>query len=178
MLRRAFSSTTRVANCLANNALIRVGHIVECARHPDADKLYVSRIDIGAEAPLQVCLGLVNYMPSTELDQRKVCVVTNLKPLKMRGVKLEAMLLAADKDNAVELVDPPTDSEVGQRLWFGKDNSEPATPPRLKPKVWQEIADKLTTNSQGQVVFDQDHILRNDQGQPCTVATLTNASVR
>ncbi|CAN3373384.1 hypothetical protein DIURU_000314 [Diutina rugosa] len=177
MLRRAFSSTARCANSLANNALIRVGHILECGRHPDADKLYVSQIDVGAESPLQVCSGLVDYMPSTELQDRKVCVVTNLKPSKMRGVKSEAMLLAADANNQVELVDPPTTSGVGQRLWFG-DGDEPPLPSRVKPKVWQEIAEKLGTNGDKKVVFDQSQLLRDGEGNPCTVKTLVNASVR
>lgn len=45
---------------------IRVGKIIECAKHPEADALYVEKIDLGEEKPRNVCSGLVKFIP---LDQ-------------------------------------------------------------------------------------------------------------
>lgn len=45
---------------------LRVGRIVKCEKHPDADALYVEQIDIGESAPRTVVSGLVRHVP---LDQ-------------------------------------------------------------------------------------------------------------
>ncbi len=71
-----------------------------CARiekHPDADSLYVEQIDVGEAAPRTVVSGLAGKIPMAELDGALVVVVCNLKPANMRGVKSEAMLMAASR---------------------------------------------------------------------------------
>lgn len=48
---------------------IRVGRIVSCERHPDADSLYVEQIDVGeAEGPRTIVSGLVKYVPLEEMQ--------------------------------------------------------------------------------------------------------------
>ncbi|CAK8533272.1 unnamed protein product [Lathyrus sativus] len=56
--------------------------------------------------------GLVKYIPLDEMHNRKVCVLCNLKPASMRGIKSQAMVLAANKDD-------PTSS-----LLFAGDDEE------------------------------------------------------
>ena len=48
---------------------IRVGKIIECGKHPEADALYVEKIDLGEDKPRNVCSGLVKFIP---LEQVRV----------------------------------------------------------------------------------------------------------
>ncbi|XXG60767.1 hypothetical protein AAC387_Pa04g2595 [Persea americana] len=97
---------------------IRVGLIKKVQKHPDADSLYVEEIDVGEESPRTVVSGLVKYIPLEEMQNRRVCVLCNLKPVTMRGIKSQAMVLVASNDNQVELVDPPESAPIGERVTF------------------------------------------------------------
>ena len=67
----------------------------EAWRHPDADALYVEEIELGEEAPRQVCNGLVKFFPEEQMQERRIVAAANLKPVAMRGVKSYAMILCA-----------------------------------------------------------------------------------
>merc|ERR1712080_26775 len=100
---------------------LRVGFIQKAERHPNADSLYMSTIDMGdEEGPRIVCSGLVNYIPIEEMQKRYVIVVANLKPVTMRGVKSCAMVLCASNkdDGVVEFVNPPQGSKPGDKIFF------------------------------------------------------------
>ena len=57
---------------------IRVGKIVEVSKHPDADSLYIEKIDIGeASGPRTIISGLVNYVPIEEMQNRMVVILAN-----------------------------------------------------------------------------------------------------
>jgi tRNA-binding EMAP/Myf-like protein len=71
---------------------IVVGTIATVKRHPDAEALYVEEIDCDEEAPRQVISGLVKWVPEAEMQGRRVVVLTNLKPAKMRGVMSHGMV--------------------------------------------------------------------------------------
>lgn len=73
----------------------RVGKIVEVEKHPDADSLYVEKIDLGEGKLRTIVSGLVKYVPIEEMKDRLVLVLCNLKPAKMRGVMSEGELLWA-----------------------------------------------------------------------------------
>lgn len=74
---------------------IRVGKIVEVTKHPDADALYVEKIDLGEPTPRTIVSGLVNFIPIDQMQDRMVVVLCNLKPAKMRGVESQGMVLCA-----------------------------------------------------------------------------------
>lgn len=76
---------------------IRVGKVVEVQRHPDADTLYVLKIDLAEEQPRTIISGLVKYVTTDELSERLVAVLCNLKPSKMRGILSEGMVLCTSK---------------------------------------------------------------------------------
>lgn len=61
----------------------RIGKIVEINKHPDADSLYVEKIDCGEANPRTVVSGLVNHVPIDEMRERIVMVLCNLKPVKV-----------------------------------------------------------------------------------------------
>jgi methionine--tRNA ligase beta chain len=103
-----------------------VGFIRKAEKHPDADSLYVSHIDVGEEKDRVVCSGLVKYIPIEDMQERFVVCVCNLKEVKMRGVMSQAMVLAGsepvegDKDKErVELVSPPRGTKVPRPFFWG-----------------------------------------------------------
>lgn len=84
---------------------IRVGKIVEVSKHPDADSLYVEKIDIGeASGPRTIISGLVNYIPIEEMQDRMVVILANLKPANLRGVQSHGMVLCASVYVPVQLI--------------------------------------------------------------------------
>eukprot|EP00126_Sphaerothecum_destruens_P005221 Sdes_comp18650_c0_seq1m8860 len=61
---------------------LRVGKIVEVEKHPDAESLYVEKIDCGEAEPRTVVSGLVNHVSIDQMKDRMVIVLCNLKPAK------------------------------------------------------------------------------------------------
>jgi methionyl-tRNA synthetase len=74
---------------------LRVGEIKVAERIPKADKLLRFEIDLGEEKPRQILAGLAEYYEPERLIGRKVVVVANLKPRKMRGLESQGMICAA-----------------------------------------------------------------------------------
>lgn len=72
----------------------KVGTIVQCEKHPKADRLLVEQIDLGDEVR-QVVSGISKYYKPEELIGKQVVVVTNLKPVDLRGVESNGMILCA-----------------------------------------------------------------------------------
>ncbi|CAL1284262.1 unnamed protein product, partial [Larinioides sclopetarius] len=72
--------------------------IFSLIQHPDADSLYVSKVDLGdPSGPRTVVSGLAKIIPMEELENRLVVALCNLKPAKMRGVESQAMILCASR---------------------------------------------------------------------------------
>ena len=81
---------------------IVVGRIEKIEKHPDADKLLVSQINIGKETR-QIVSGIADFYTPEEMIGKKVIVVANLKPAKLRGVESQGMILAGSKKKVLEL---------------------------------------------------------------------------
>ena len=81
-----------------------VGEILECKKHENAEKLLVSKVKMGATIR-QVVSGIAAYYKPEELVGKKVVVVENLKPVKIRGVESFGMLLCASHEDKLELVE-------------------------------------------------------------------------
>lgn len=129
---------------------IRVGKIVEVSKHPDADALYVEKIDVGDRSPRTIVSGLVNYVSIEEMQNRMVVVLCNLKPAKMRGVESNGMVLCAsvDEPKAVEPLIPPAGSSSGERVLV--DGYESGTPDEVlnpKKKIWEKLQVDMKTSA-------------------------------
>ncbi|XP_008232512.2 PREDICTED: probable methionine--tRNA ligase [Prunus mume] len=157
---------------------IRVGLITKAQKHPDADSLYIQEIDVGEGQTRTVVSGLVKYIPIEEMQNRKVCVLCNLKPATMRGIKSQAMVLAAsNSDHAtVELVNPPKAAQVGERVTFPGFAGEPDEVLNPKKKVWESLQVDLHTNTD-LVACYRDIPLTTSAGV-CTVSSICGGSVR
>ena len=82
---------------------LQVGEIVHSKRHENADKLLVSQIKIGEETR-QIVSGIAKFYDPEKLIGKKVIVVTNLKPVKIRGVESFGMVLCAASGEELELI--------------------------------------------------------------------------
>jgi methionyl-tRNA synthetase len=74
---------------------LRVGQVLAAERVPKSDKLLLMSIDIGEAKPRQILAGIAEYYQPEELIGRKVVVVANLKPRKLRGYESQGMVVAA-----------------------------------------------------------------------------------
>lgn len=162
---------------------LRVGHIEKAIKHPDADSLYVSTIHMGdPEGPRTVCSGLVKYIPIEDMQNRLVVVVANLKPVTMRGIKSQAMVLCASDENTVEFVNPPPGSKPGDKIFFEGYDLTPEKQLNPKKKIWETVQPGFTTTSDLHVIYrkegDSDRRLVNKAGELCKVNNLVNAQVR
>ncbi|KAI8242132.1 tRNA-aminoacylation cofactor ARC1 [Colletotrichum sp. SAR 10_99] len=188
---------------------LRVGHILKAIKHPEADSLYVSTIAMGdkpnddtseyeGQVCRTVCSGLNGLVPLEEMQGRKVIVVANLKPVKMRGIKSCAMVLAAspklkegevdDHKGPVELAAPPADAKAGERVFFEGWKGEPEGVLNPKKKIWEMFQPGFTTTDNLEVAFDAAVVkelgkegvgrLVTESGGVCTVPSLKGATVR
>ena len=74
---------------------LRVGQVLTAARIPKSDKLLLLTVDVGEENPRTILAGIAEYYEADSMVGRKIAVVSNLKPRKMRGHESQGMLLAA-----------------------------------------------------------------------------------
>ena len=74
---------------------MKVGEVLTAARIPKADKLLLLTIDVGEAEPRQVLAGIAQYYEPETLVGKKVVVVANLKPRKLRGYESQGMVVAA-----------------------------------------------------------------------------------
>ncbi|WP_455100124.1 methionine--tRNA ligase [Parvimonas micra] len=94
---------------------LKVGKILECQPHPKADRLLVSKIDIGGEVRTIVS-GIRQFYSEKDLIGKKVIVVTNLKPVNLRGVESNGMILAASDDENLSVLTVLNDVKEGSKV--------------------------------------------------------------
>lgn len=92
---------------------LKVGEIVDCKKHPKADKLLVSQVKIGTDVR-QIVSGVAAYYTPEEMKGKKVIVVANLKPINLRGQESKGMILFAD--NGEKLAFVTTDAADGNSV--------------------------------------------------------------
>lgn len=132
---------------------LRIGRIVEVSKHPDADSLYVEKMDLGEEKPRTIVSGLVKWHTLEEVQNRLVVVFCNLKPAKMRGILSEGMVMCASSLEKVELISPPPNSVPGDLVHCEGYNRNPDALLNPKKKIWEAVAPDVKTNDDLQVCF-------------------------
>jgi methionyl-tRNA synthetase len=95
---------------------LRLATIKSVEPHPNADKLYVLKLDVGALGERQVVAGLKAYYQPDELVGKTVAFVANLKPAKLRGIESQGMILAADHDGSVAVLTPQRPLPAGSTI--------------------------------------------------------------
>lgn len=143
---------------------IRVGVVLRCWEHPEADKLLCEEIDVGEETPRTIASGLRMHYRADEMVGRRVIVLANLKDRTMVGFKSQGMVLCAvNADHSVvKLVSPPLEAAPGDRVTFPGFDGAPASASEVaKKKVLEGLAPFMRTDATG---------VANWQGTPFTVA--------
>ena len=101
---------------------LRVGKVLSVEPHPNADKLYVMKVDIGK--PITIVSGLKDYYTAEELSKKTLVILTNLEPAKLRGVKSEGMLLAAEDAERLALLTPEKELAPGTQISSGLEAAD------------------------------------------------------
>ena len=91
---------------------MKIGKIKEVKDHPDADRLYVMKVDIGGEER-EVVAGIKKAYSDEELKDKLVVVVDNLQPAMIRGVESHGMVLAAHDNDSLVVICPDKDITPG-----------------------------------------------------------------
>ena len=94
---------------------IRVGEITSATRVPGTDKLIEVQVDIGGEVRT-LATGLVPFYGPQDLVGKRIIVLTNLEPRRVRGVQSQGMLLAAEWDGNVALLTVEKDAPKGAKI--------------------------------------------------------------
>lgn len=98
-----------------NKIELTVGTVEACEKHPSADRLLVSQINIGKETR-QIVSGIAQFFTPEQMVGKKVIVVSNLKPAKLRGVESQGMILAGSTSDELDLVTLVKDLPNGTRI--------------------------------------------------------------
>ena len=98
-----------------NKIELTVGTVEACEKHPSADRLLVSQINIGKETR-QIVSGIAQFFTPEQMVGKKVIVVSNLKPAKLRGVESQGMILAGSTSEELDLVTLVKDLPNGTRI--------------------------------------------------------------
>lgn len=120
------------------------------------------------------------------MQNKKVVVVSNMKPSRFRGVLSQGMLLAAtSNDNRVALLEPAADSQVGERIKVDTNDEqqqqpedEMDSPPILKPKqrVFESVAEFLKTDENGTATY-KGRPLKTNAGGYVSCPTIPNGQI-
>ena len=92
---------------------LRTAEILDVEDHPNADSLLVLTVNDGERNDRTLCAGIKGQYKKEDLVGRKVVIVHNLKPKKLRGIKSEGMVLAVEDENGVSLLSADRDVPAG-----------------------------------------------------------------
>lgn len=94
---------------------LKVATIKSAEPHPNADKLMVLQIDLGAEQR-QICAGIRTHYAPEELVGKQIIVVANLETAKLRGLESQGMLLAASDEGRIIILTPEKPVQAGSKV--------------------------------------------------------------
>ncbi len=82
---------------------LRVATVLDAQAHPNADKLLLIKVDLGAEQR-QIVAGIRAYYEPEQLIGKQVVIVANLAPRTMRGFESQGMILAASTEDRSQVI--------------------------------------------------------------------------
>ncbi|KAE9604102.1 hypothetical protein Lal_00002248 [Lupinus albus] len=156
---------------------IQVGLIRKASKHPSADSLLVEEIDVGEAKLRQVVSGLAKYCNPDELTNRRVVLITNVKPGKLRDVVSEGLVLCASNEGPtiVEPLLPPEGAKIGEHISFSGIDGKPEDVLNPKKKQLEKITPHLFTDENGVATFKGIPFMTS--GGPCT-SSIPRATIK
>ncbi len=140
-----------------------VGKIKSVEKHPNADKLYIEKIDLGKEERTIVS-GLAQHYKPNELVGKNVIIIANLKPAKIRDVESRGMLLAAGKEGKVIVLEAKK-SHPGSKVYVEGIESNPDK--EIDISLFQKV--KMTTKD-GKVIYEGLELRTDKENISCNIA--------
>ncbi|KAI9110805.1 hypothetical protein K1719_018243 [Acacia pycnantha] len=156
---------------------IQVGLIRKAWKHPSADSLLVEEIDVGDAKLRQVVSGLAKFCSPEDLTNRRVVLITNVKPGKLREVVSEGLVLCASNEDhtVVEPLLPPEGAKIGERVSFAGIEGKPEDVLNPKKKQLEKITPNLFTGENGVATFKGIPFMTS--GGPCN-SSIPNATIK
>ena len=94
---------------------MRIAQIISAERVEGADKLLKMMVSLGDEER-QIVAGVAQFYTPEDLVGRKIVLLANLEPAKIRGVVSNGMLLAANVEGRAVLLQPDSDAPAGSKI--------------------------------------------------------------
>lgn len=154
---------------------MRVGRIVEVQKAPDADTLFLTKIDIGGDIR-SIVAGLAKFIPEDNLLNQNVVVLCNIKPSKLRGHLSEGMIMCAKFGDVMEPLTPPSNAEPGDLVYCENFERVPVESPRDKKKLFDPLATDLSTNSDLIACYKTSYLYIPEKGN-IVAKSLKNANI-
>lgn len=154
---------------------LRVGTIVEVTKAPDADTLYLTRVDIGGEY-LSVVAGLAKLFSVDDLIGKNVVILCNLRPSKLRGHLSEGMIMCAKNGDAMEILEPPSNSQPGDLVYCENYDRTPADA-RDKKRLLESLSPDMLTNDELIACYKGSYLYVPEKGNIIT-KSLKNATIQ
>ena len=95
---------------------IKVATILECEEVKGSNKLFKLKVSLGSNESRQIIAGIRKYYEAKELINTQVCIVANLKPVKLMGMLSEGMVLASKDKNTLSLIRPEKIIKDGSKI--------------------------------------------------------------
>ena len=144
---------------------LRVAKVLDVKDHPNADTLYMLHIDLGKLGKRVIVAGMKPHYTKDEIKDKKIIIVTNLKPATIRGIKSNGMLLAAEDTKGVCSLLDPGDSIPGSEIKIKGISKEPATVLEFEDfkKVKMVIDDNQKATYNGKVLLSEKSEVKSDK---------------
>lgn len=95
---------------------LKVAVIREALDHPNADRLYVLKVDLGGGDERQLVAGIRPSYAKEDLVGKQIVVVANLEPATIRGEESQGMILAASDEGGMSVLVPDQEVALGSRV--------------------------------------------------------------
>ncbi|POR05429.1 methionine--tRNA ligase [Alkalispirochaeta sphaeroplastigenens] len=173
------AANEKIEDRFAEKVELRAAKIIEVEQHPEADKLYIERLDDGTPEGRTIVSGLRGHYTPEELLGKTIVVVANLKPAKLRGVKSEGMLLAASSgEGDQEIVDVLflEGVEPGSRVLL-QGQERQASPEESLKRLKADDFFALPIRASGGTVFVGETPLVDAGGNPLKTLRVSDGAV-
>jgi aminoacyl tRNA synthase complex-interacting multifunctional protein 1 len=177
---------------ISNFGLI-VGKIDMLAIHEEDSALYVLKVDVGEDkGPRTILSNLTKYISPADLQDKRVVVVSNIEPMKIKGIRTQGMILCAIRRTdpnssnyeAMELLTPSAHSIPGDTITCGQEGGStyreedqcPKFHLRNDAEVLSQIMRDLWVNSQGEATY-KGNLLKTSNGDVCKTKTLKQCEI-
>lgn len=156
---------------------IRVGLVRKVWKHPSADSLLVEEIDLGDGGVRQVVSGLAKYLKEEDMLDRRIVMIANVKPGKLRDVLSAGLVLCASTSDhsRVEPLLPPGAAAVGERITFDGHDGKPEEVLNPKKKHLEKILPDFFTDGNGVATYQGIPFMTS--AGPCT-SSLVKAAIK